>query len=116
MHRKIQLLLPMLLLLGSCGTEPVKQASGGAASMTASTTTADAAMKPPAVKYPVTRRIDHVDTYHGTTIADPYRWLEDADSTDTKSWIQAQNALAQPYLESIPARERIKQRMTQLWN
>ncbi len=73
-------------------------------------------MKPPAFKYPVTRRIDHVDTYHGTSIADPYRWLEDADSVDTKSWIQAQNALAQPYLESIPARERIKQRMTQLWN
>lgn len=118
MQRKIQLLLPVLLLLGSCGVEPAKQASGDPAPLTASTsaTPAAAAMKSQAFKYPATRRIDHVDTYHGTQVADPYRWLEQADSVDTKSWIQAQNALAQPYLESIPARERIKQRMTQLWN
>ncbi len=116
MLRKIQLLLPALLLIASCGVEPAKQASGGAASMTASTTAPAPAMQPPAFKYPETRRIDHVDTYHGTSIADPYRWLEDADSPDTRRWIEAQNALAQPYLESIPARERIKQRMTQLWN
>jgi prolyl oligopeptidase len=116
MQRKILLLLPALLLLSSCGTEPAKPASGGASSMTASTTSADPSMKPPAFQYPATRRVDQVDNYHGTSIADPYRWLEQADSADTKRWIQAQNALAQPYLESIPARERIKQRMTQLWN
>lgn len=117
MQRKIQLLLPALLLLGSCGVEPAKQAPGPTTPLTTSTAApADSSMKPPAFKYPVTRRIDHVDSYHGTNVADPYRWLEDADSVDTKSWIQAQNALAQPYLESIPARENIKQRMTQLWN
>ncbi|HEY5757658.1 MAG TPA: prolyl oligopeptidase family serine peptidase [Steroidobacter sp.] len=116
MQRKIQLLLPVLLLLGSCGVEPARQASDGAAPMTASNAAPADPIKPPAFKYPATRRIDHVDSYHGTSVADPYRWLEDADSADTKSWIQAQNALAQPYLESIPVRERIKQRMTQLWN
>jgi len=118
MQRKILLLLPALLLIGSCGVEPARHASGDAAPLTASTsaTPADASMKLPALKYPATRRVDHVDTYHGTPVPDPYRWLEEADSVDTKRWIQAQNALAQPYLESIPARERIKQRMTQLWN
>lgn len=117
MRRKIQLLLPALLLLGSCGVGPVERASGDSASLTASASGAPAkASMTPAFKYPATRRIDHVDTYHGTQVADPYRWLEDAESVDTRRWIQAQNALAQPYLESIPARESIKQRMTQLWN
>ncbi|GFE88707.1 prolyl oligopeptidase family serine peptidase [Steroidobacter agaridevorans] len=115
MQRKIQLLLPALLLLGACGVEPAKQASDDPAPLTASTSATPTAMNP-AFKYPATRRIDHIDTYHGTQVADPYRWLEQAESVDTQSWIQAQNALAQPYLESIPARERIKQRMTQLWN
>jgi prolyl oligopeptidase len=113
MQRKIQLLLPVLLLLGSCGVEPARQVSPP---LTASTAAPADSMAPPAFKYPVTRRIDHVDSYHGTSVADPYRWLEDEGSVDTKSWIQAQNALAQPYLESIPVREQIKQRMTQLWN
>ena len=116
MRRKIQLLLPALLLLGACGVEPPRQASGDAGPLTASAAVPADSMKSPAFEYPATRRIDHVDTYHGTRVPDPYRWLEDADSAETRSWIQAQNALAQPYLESIPAREGIKQRMTQLWN
>src|SRR5688572_1492309 len=99
MQRKIQLLLPALLLLGSCAVAPAKRASGDPAPLTASTS---AAPMSPAFKYPATRRIDHVDTYHGTQVADPYRWLEEAESPDTKRWIQAQNALAQPYVESIP--------------
>ena len=70
----------------------------------------------PRFAYPETRRIEHVDVYHGVRVADPYRWLEDMDDGETKRWIDAQNALAQPYLEAIPARERIKQRLTELWN
>src|SRR5687768_17745485 len=62
--------------------------------------------------YPETKRIDHVDVYHGTEVPDPYRWLEQ-DGAETKAWIEAQNALAQPILEAIPAREQIKKRMTQ---
>jgi prolyl oligopeptidase len=65
--------------------------------------------------YPETKRIDHVDVYHGTEVPDPYRWLEQ-DGAETKAWIEAQNALAQPILEAIPAREQIKNRMTQLWD
>jgi prolyl oligopeptidase len=69
-----------------------------------------------AIAYPTTRRVDQVDVYHGVQVADPYRWLEDLDSDRTKEWVKAQNTISKPYLESIPARERIKQRLTQLWN
>ena len=66
--------------------------------------------------YPETKRQTHTDTYHGVEVADPYRWLEDLDSAETKTWVETQNALANPYLEAIPAREKIKQRLTELWN
>lgn len=110
MNRKILLMLPALLLLSACGVEPARQADSASAGSSSK------ASATPAFQYPATQRIEHFDTYHGTRIADPYRWLENPDSPETKHWIQAQNALAQPYLEAIPARERIKQRMTQLWN
>ncbi|HEY5809094.1 MAG TPA: prolyl oligopeptidase family serine peptidase [Povalibacter sp.] len=66
--------------------------------------------------YPSTRQSDHVDTYHGVRVADPYDWLEGITNPDVARWVEAQNKLAQPILEAIPARERIKQRLTQLWN
>ena len=75
-----------------------------------------AAAQPSIIKYPVAQRVDQIDRYHGTTVTDPYRWLEDLDSSSTKLWVEAQNELAQPYLESIPARAWIKQRLTDLWN
>ena len=66
--------------------------------------------------YPVTTKVAHTDNYHGTTIADPYRWLEDANSAETKEWVDAQNAVTQGYLGQIPQREAIRQRLTKLWN
>jgi prolyl oligopeptidase len=68
------------------------------------------------LNYPAAKRVDQVDFYHGVRVEDPYRWLEDESSPEVRAWIEAQNALAQPFLESIPARERIKARMTELWN
>ena len=70
----------------------------------------------PAVTYPVTKKVDQQDSYFGTTIADPYRWLEDANSAETHHWVVEQNKLTQSYLGTIPEREAIKQRLTKLWN
>jgi prolyl oligopeptidase len=66
--------------------------------------------------YPLTKKVDHVDEYHGIKVADPYRWLEDLDSVDTKAWIEDQNKLTFGFIRSIPEREAIKKRLTQLWN
>ena len=57
-----------------------------------------------------------VDIYHGQAVPDPYRWLEDLDSEQTRAWIEAQNHLTFNYLQQIPARQRIRERLTQLWN
>jgi prolyl oligopeptidase len=69
-----------------------------------------------AFAYPYSRQADRVDDYHGTQVADPYRWLEDPDSEDTKAWVEAQNKVTFGYLSELPRREQIKQRLTQLWN
>jgi prolyl oligopeptidase len=68
------------------------------------------------IKYPDTRRSDHVDNYHGTKVADPYRWLEDPDSPESRTWIEAQNEVTQSYLETIPRRSQIRERLEKLWN
>ncbi|MCX7006312.1 MAG: prolyl oligopeptidase family serine peptidase, partial [Kiritimatiellaeota bacterium] len=70
----------------------------------------------PAMNYPVTAKTNQVDVYHGVTIADPYRWLEDDNSPETKAWVQAQNAVTFGWLAQIPERAAIKTRLTQLWN
>ncbi len=68
------------------------------------------------IKYPAARRTDHVDLLHGQDIADPYRWMEDIDSAETRLWIEEQNKLTQAYLEKVPMRNEIRQRMTELWD
>ncbi|MGZ8456232.1 MAG: prolyl oligopeptidase family serine peptidase [Gemmatirosa sp.] len=70
----------------------------------------------PRVQYPQTKAVAHVDDYHGTSVADPYRWLEDLDGPDTKTWIAAQNGLTFGYLNGLPGRDVIKQRLTEMWN
>ena len=68
------------------------------------------------ITYPAAARSDQVDVYHGETVADPYRWLEDTDSPQTKAWVQAENAVTFGYLATIPQREAIRNRLTELWN
>ena len=66
--------------------------------------------------YPVARKSDQVDDYHGVKVADPYSWLEDLDSEETRNWVEAENKLSFAFLEAIPARVSIKERLTKLWN
>ncbi|MBE9181932.1 S9 family peptidase, partial [Oculatella sp. LEGE 06141] len=68
------------------------------------------------LRYPLTAKVDQVDDYHGIKVADPYRWLEDPNSDETKTWIAAQNEVTFGYLNQLASREPIKERLTQLWN
>lgn len=66
--------------------------------------------------YPPAPRVKQVDDYHGTKIADPFRTLEDPNHADTKAWIEAENKVTFGFLESIPQRDAIRERLTKLWN
>lgn len=68
------------------------------------------------ITYPETRKVDTVDVYFDTEVADPYRWLEDDRSIETGEWVKAQNLVTQSYLANIPYREAIEDRLTELWN
>ncbi len=105
---RLRLLLPLSALLlcfgllaTGCPKKPVETAPEEAA---------------PRFAYPEARRGDVVEDYFGTQVADPYRWLEEADSEETRAWVEAQNALTQSYIQAIPERERIHRRLTKLWD
>jgi prolyl oligopeptidase len=68
------------------------------------------------INYPVTKRGDVVDTIFGTPVPDPYRWLEDDRSVETAAWVKEQNTVTFGYLEKIPYREQIRERLTKMWN
>jgi prolyl oligopeptidase len=68
------------------------------------------------LSYPVTKKVDQVDDYFGTKVPDPYRWLENENAQDVKDWIQAENKLTFAYLKKIPYREKIRQRITEIYN
>ena len=93
-------LLPALLLLAAAGLT-------GCASPPAPM---------PLIPPPTTRTVDVVDTYHGVAIPDPYRWLEDLDAPEVRTWIEAQNAATDSFLARIPGRDALRTRLTELWN
>ena len=66
--------------------------------------------------YPKAKTVDQVDDYHGVKVADPYRWLEDTDSAETHDWVEAENKVTFSYLDQIPYRGAIRERLTKLWN
>jgi prolyl oligopeptidase len=75
--------------------------------------------KPPGsskYSYPNAHKVEQVDDFFGTKVVDPYRWLENAGSADTRAWIDAENKVTREYLDPIPERARIKRRLTQIWN
>src|SRR5690606_37476462 len=72
----------------------------------------DMVLKP----YAKTEKVDQKDVYFGTTVEDPYRWLEDDLSDKTKHWVTAQNEVTEDYLGQIPFREAIRKRLENLWN
>ena len=68
------------------------------------------------LNYPAARRDGTVDNYFGTSVPDPYRWLEDDNSAETAQWVKAENAVTQAYLKKIPFRDKVRRRITELAN
>jgi prolyl oligopeptidase len=66
--------------------------------------------------YPPTKKVDSVDTYFNVKIQDPYRWLEDDRSAETAEWVKKQNEVTFHYLAQIPFRDKVKERLTKIWN
>ena len=91
-----------LLVLLSCESTPDTSVSTNYAKMP--------------VNYPETATVEHSDDYHGTAIADPYRWLEVDTAQDVEAWVKSQNEVTFGYLEAIPFREKIEERLTELLN
>ena len=92
-------LLATVVVFASCATSTVTQKSN-----------------PNQLKYPETKKGSVEYSHFGTTVKDPYRWLEDDLADDTKAWVKAQNEVTFGYLNQIPFREKIKKQMTDLWN
>lgn len=68
------------------------------------------------IKYPDTKKVDQEDNYFGTIVKDPYRWLEDDNSAETKAWVTEENKVTEDYLSKIPFRQKIKDRLKEMWN
>ena len=83
--------------------------------MNQETTIEATTVKTIALNYPSTKKLDHIDNYFGASVADPYRWQETHDA-ELDKWIEAQNEVTQAYLSGIPFRDKIKERLTQIWN
>ncbi len=101
-YKSILLFLISVLFLGSC--QSGKNDDSGEI------------FKPMDVQYPKTEKIAHTDEYQGVAVDDPYHWLEDDMAEDTKAWVEAENEVTFGYLEKIPFREEIRQRLEELWN
>jgi prolyl oligopeptidase len=74
------------------------------------------AMQAQPLAYPKAKKLSQADDYFGTRVQDPYRWLEDDNSEETKAWVDAENKVTFDYLAKIPFREKVKSRLTQIWN
>ncbi|WP_273024809.1 prolyl oligopeptidase family serine peptidase [Rheinheimera sp.] len=97
-------------LLAACGSESTTSSATEPNAITMTET-----VKTP-LSYPQTAKGDVVDSYFEQTVADPYRWLEDDRSAETEAWVKAQNKVTFGYLEQIPYREQIKQKLAASWN
>jgi len=111
--------LPLPWFCGLLGWLAIGGALGVAAQPPADTTPA---ASPPdnttdaMIEYPETKRGDVVDEYHGTQVPDPYRWLEDVESEATAAWVAAQNQVTESYLQALPQRQPLRERLETLWN
>ena len=109
---------PLLFALAACLSACQMPAKTLPNTTHASAASSQAGASPPTsgARYPHAKTVEQSDDYHGTKVRDPYRWLEDLDSTDTRAWIEAENKTTFEHLNRIGGREQLKQRMTEIWN
>ncbi len=115
--RSLFAFLLVAVALGAAAVAPIVSRST-AQSVAPATTSATSATtsKDPKLVYPESKKVDQVDEYFGTKVADPYRWLEDDKNPEVQAWIEAQNKVTFAYLDRIPYREKLKARLTELYN
>ena len=68
------------------------------------------------LEYPVVKKVDHVDEYFGTKVEDPYRWMEDDNTEEIKDWVKRENEVTFSYLDKISFRDKIRTRLSEIWN
>ncbi len=119
MRIRLLILLPIILLIVACQQSSQDSVNGETQSQ--SDSTAEPVSSQPqgdSFSYPETKTVEITDEYHGTSVADPYRWLEDdvRESEEVEAWVDAQNAVTGAYLDSLPGRDKIQARLTELWD
>lgn len=115
-----KLAILFLITLYACQPADNAQDAGNTAADSVNSTVAVSASESvePEWNYPETAKVDQSDDYHGMAVSDPYRWLEEdvRESEDVANWVKTQNDITFAYLETIPERDRIKKRLTSLWD
>ena len=109
----------LLVAIGAAACAAEHHEASSTTTTTTTTTSSTSMAAAPAnapLRYPVARKGDVVDDYFGTKVPDPYRWLEDPDSPETRAWIATENSLTFGFLSKIPQRDAIKKRLTDVWN
>src|SRR2546425_8484146 len=100
------------------GAQSGQQPAAPATNSSAADTSAPArgTIAPTKLTYPEAKKVDQVDDYFGTKVPDPYRWLENNDSPEVAAWVEAENKVTFAYLDKIPYRSQLKDRLTKLLN
>ena len=114
----LALLIVALIGVASIALAPFVGAQNGQqpAAPATNSSAADTSAPPTKLTYPEAKKVDQVDDYFGTKVPDPYRWLENDNSPEVAAWVEAENRVTFAYLEKIPYRQKIKDRLTQLFN
>src|SRR5215217_2118825 len=105
-----------VLFVAAAVSLPFLQRSSAQTMAPATSTAASKSSSDSKITYPESKKVEQVDDYFGTKVADPYRWLEDETSAEVKAWIEDQNRVTFAYLDKIPYREKLKTRLTELYN
>src|SRR5262245_20517796 len=116
-RRSLFAFLLLAVTLSAAALAPIVSRSWAQSVAPSSTSnTGRAVAKDPKLVYPESKKVEQVDNYFGTIVADPYRWLEDDRKPEVQAWIEAQNRTTFAYLDRIPYREKLKARLTELYN